>query len=169
MATPYAILYLICSISIIILGYFVHQSVYKLLKRRGVWKYPQMSHLNFQNFSYRFWWAPMLRNETLWVFFKHCFVRLKKRALNKIVYPSMVVNSISVPLILLFMSLRNIYYPMKSVIGQNGCYIYMAFNFWRWQFYQFHSFFIALFRYTILYHPKFLATFKIDPKVSFNF
>ena len=56
---------------------------------------------------------------------------------------------------------------MKSVIGQNGCYIYMVINFWRWEFYQFHSFFIALFRYTILFHPHFLATFKLDPNVSF--
>ena len=126
LGTPYAILYLICSICIIILGYFVHRSIYKLLKR------------------------------------------LKKRALNKIVYPSMVVNSISIPSILLFMSLRNICYPMESVIGQNGCYIFISINFWRWQFYQFHSFFIALFRYIILYHSNFLATFKIDPNVSFT-
>lgn len=107
------------------------------------------------------------RKMRLWVIFKHCCLRLKKRALNKIVYPSMVANSISVPSILLFMSLRNFYSPMKSVIGQNGCYIYMVINFWRWEFYQFHSFFIALFRYTILFHPHFLATFKLDPNVSF--
>ena len=125
MTTPYAILYLICTICIISLGCFVHRSIYKLLNR------------------------------------------LEKRALNKIVYPSMVVNSISVPSILLFMSLRNFYYPMKNVIGQNGCYIFMMFNFWRWEVYQYHSFFVALFRYAILYHGELLTTFKLDPNVRF--
>ena len=57
-------------------------------------------------------------------------------------------------------------YPMKNIIGESGCYIFIY-----WQTIgvfqiQLQSFFMATFRYICLFHDDFLFRFSLSPTVS---
>ena len=66
----------------------------------------------------------------------------------------------------LYLSLEYWVYPLKEYVGDTGCYVLVygrdIGNFIT----TVHSFFMAVFRYTCLFHGNFLKKSKLSPKVS---
>ena len=69
----------------------------------------------------------------------------------------------------LYLSLIYWVYPMKNIIGESGCYIFIY-----WQTIGnfailLQSFFMATFRYICILHEDFLLRFRLSPTVSIWF
>ena len=66
----------------------------------------------------------------------------------------------------LYLSLVYWIYPLNELLGDTGCYLVIyGRNIWNFIF-QLHSFFMAIFRYTCLFHGNFLLRFNLTPKVN---
>ena len=73
------------------------------------------------------------------------------------------------PLFLAFMFLRTEYYPLSGLFGDWFCYFFdytIAICGFTGQF---HSFFLASFRYICLFHDGFMFEYNISPKVNLLF
>ena len=80
-----------------------------------------------------------------------------------------VISDIMSPLFLAFMFLRTEYYPLSELFGDWFCYFFdytIAICGFTGQF---HSFFLASFRYICLFHDGFMFEYNISPKVNLLF
>ena len=78
-----------------------------------------------------------------------------------------VISDVMSPLFLAFMFLRTEYYPLSELFGDWFCYFFdytIAICGFTGQF---HSFFLASFRYICLFHDGFMFKYNISPKVIF--
>ena len=57
----------------------------------------------------------------------------------------------------------------RAFVGEVGCYIGNFLYFFKSPYCNSHSFFISLFRYICICHPKKLSTCKISPEVSLKY
>ena len=87
--------------------------------------------------------------------------------INKIISSLQVISDVMSPLFLAFMFLRTEYYPLSELFGDWFCYFFdytIAICGFTGQF---HSFFLASFRYICLFHDGFMFKYNISPKVIF--
>ena len=66
----------------------------------------------------------------------------------------------------LYLSLVYWMYPLNELLGDTGCYAVIYGRHIGNFIIQFHSFFLAIFRYTCLFHGNFLFRFNLTPDVS---
>ena len=57
-------------------------------------------------------------------------------------------------------------YPLKNIIGESGCYIFIYWQTVGTFVIQLQSFFVATFRYICLFNKDFLLRFHLSPTVS---
>ena len=66
----------------------------------------------------------------------------------------------------LYLSLVYWLYPLNELLGDTGCYIVIYGRNMGIHIIQLNSFFLAIFRYTCLFHEHFLLRFNLTPNVS---
>ena len=66
----------------------------------------------------------------------------------------------------LYLSLVYWFYPLNELLGDTGCYVVIYCRNIGIHIIQLHSFFLAIFRYTCLFHENLLCRFDITPNVS---
>ena len=77
------------------------------------------------------------------------------------------MTSIFFPLYFITVSVNNFVFPLKNYTGELYCHIFYYCMLYALVVYQYHSFFISLFRYICVVHGSLLMSHGISIKVNF--
>ena len=91
----------------------------------------------------------------------------KKRLVNRIIMPNVLVQNITYPIILCYIFLAIWVQNLSYYISDYGCYGFHIILLFSCLFDRSVSFFINLFRYICILHDESLKKYNIHPKVSF--
>ena len=76
------------------------------------------------------------------------------------------MTSIFFPLYFITVSVNNFVFPLKNYTGELYCHIFYYCMLYALVVYQYHSFFISLFRYICVVHGSLLMSHSISMKVD---
>ena len=111
-----------------------------------------------QGYHYHYYWVYKFWilhfDGDFWSYYSYCHQTFQ------------VLLSIFMGPITLYLSLVYWMYPLNEFLGDIGCYaVIYGRNIWNF-ISQLHSFFMAIFRYTCLFHGNFLLRYKLTPNVN---